>query len=377
MGFMKKIALLGSTGSIGQNTLRVAKHLGYPVVALAAHSNIILLEEQIKEFQPKLVALYSEEKGRELKKKFPKLEILFGKEGVDAVATFSEANFVVSAISGTLGLRPTVAAIQAGKDIGLANKEALVSGGELVMGLAKQKRVKIIPIDSEHSAIFQCLQGGAAPKRLIITASGGPFRNLSREALLQVKPQDALKHPTWSMGQKITIDSSTLMNKGLEVIEAHFLFSLPAEQIEVVVHPQSIIHSMVEFADGSILAQMGEPTMILPIQYALTYPQREEGFLPPFDFTKARNLEFFPPDYGRFECLKLAFEALKLGASYPCFMNGANEVLVNRFLKGEISWLAIGEKLKALMDCHRPSKPKSFEEIDEIDFQAKQEASQF
>lgn len=371
---MKRLAILGSTGSIGRNSLKAAKHLGLSVTALAAHSNVSLLREQILEFQPACAALYDPGAAKELQKIFPNLTILSGKEGIEQVAAHDEVDFVLSAISGTLGLGPTLAAIEAGKTVGLANKEALVSGGSLVMERAREKGVAIIPVDSEHSAIFQCLQGIAKPRRLILTASGGPFRDFSMDALQKVGPEDALKHPNWSMGQKVTIDSSTMMNKGLEVIEAFWLFDMPLAQIEVVIHPQSIIHSMVEFFDGSILSQMGEPDMIIPIQYALTWPKREPGLLPPFDFSKERTLAFYPPDLTKFRCLSLAYAAIGEGGSMPCFMNGANEVLVERFLRGEIGWLEISQKLERLMEGHTLQKLTTLEEIEEVDRAAREKA---
>lgn len=375
---MKRISIIGSTGSIGQNTLKIIKHLKneLEVVAIAAHSNIDLLEVQAKEFLPKLIAVYDESKALELKKRLPGFEIVSGMEGVKAVATFENADFVVSSMTGTLGLIPTVAAIQAGKDVGLANKEALVSGGDLVMRLVKEKKCRLLPIDSEHSAIFQCLHGEKKSelRRLILTASGGPFRLFSKEELSNVTLEQALSHPTWKMGPKVTIDSSTLMNKGLEVIEAHYLFDVPGEKIDVVIHPESIIHSMCEFVDGSTLAQMGAPSMIVPIQYAMTYPNRSPGLMEPFNFLKHRNLSFYLPDLDKFRCLKLAFEALKVKMSLTCYMNAANEVLVGRFLKKEISWNQIGEKLENLMIHHQPEDVLSIDAILAVDEQARQEA---
>lgn len=377
---MKRIALLGSTGSIGQSTLKVARHLGshhIQVLALAAHSNIDLLEEQAREFHPELIAVYDKSKALELQKRLPNQNILAGMEGVVAAATYSSANFVVSALTGTLGLIPTVAAIRAGKDVGLANKESLVSGGALVMGLVKEKKVRLLPIDSEHSAIFQCLNGEkeSAIHRLILTASGGPFRNYSPDQLQQVTVEQALNHPTWSMGKKVTLDSSTLMNKGLEVIEAHWLFNLPLDKIEVVIHPQSILHSMVEFVDGSMKAQMSEPSMIVPIQYALTYPNRKPGLLNPFDFIKNGTLQFFSPDFERFRCLRLAYDAAKAGGSLPCYLNAANEVLGNRFIQKEFNWIEIGRKLETLIDRQVVNPIHSLEDVLGIDEQARKEAA--
>lgn len=375
---MKKIAIIGSTGSIGENTLKIAKHLKeeIKVVALAAKSNIDLLEKQAKEFHPELIAVYDKDKALELKKRLPGIEVIGGMEGVVAVATHSNVNFVVSAMTGTLGLIPTLSAIESGKDVGLANKEALVSGGALVMQLVKEKNVRLLPIDSEHSAIFQCLSGekDSPIRRLILTSSGGPFRQLSKEELSKVSVDEALRHPTWVMGPKVTIDSSTLMNKGLEVIEAHFLFNMPVDQIDVVIHPQSIIHSMVEFTDNSIMAQMGVPSMIVPIQYALTYPKRKEGMMPPFDFVKHNQLQFFMPDLEKFRCLRLAYDAARAGGSLTCYMNAANEVLVNRCLERQISWNEIATKLDSLMSRHSIIKISSINDVLAIDELGRREA---
>ncbi len=376
---MKRIAVLGSTGSIGKNCLTVAKHLkeNIQVVALASHSNIDLLEIQAREFFPELIGVYDKDKAYELKKRLPNIRVVAGIEGLNEVASFPKVDMVVSAISGTKGLEPTIAAIKAKKDVALANKEVLVSGGGYVISLAKAVGVSILPVDSEHSAIFQCLQGqdSSEIKRLILTASGGPFRQFSHEQLKHVTVEDALKHPNWSMGPKVTIDSSTLMNKGLEIIEAYWLFNVLPHQIEVVIHPQSIIHSMVEFLDASIIAQMGEPHMITPIQYALTFPKRQSSPLQSFDFTKSSKLEFFPPDILRFPCLRLAYTALEKGGSLACFMNAANEVLVNRFIRKEISWTDIAKKLEDLMQLHSIVNIVSLEHILEIDAEAREAAA--
>lgn len=377
---MKRIAILGSTGSIGKNALQIARHLRdkVQVIAIAAHSNIDLLEEQARDFHPDLVAVYDESMALELQKRLPRQKIVAGMEGLKAVAAHPAVDFVVSAISGTIGLVPTITAIQAGKDVGLANKESLVSGGALVMSLVKEKGIRLIPIDSEHSAIFQCLNGEKreAIRRVILTASGGPFRSFSDEQIERITVDDALCHPTWNMGKKVTIDSSTLMNKGLEMIEARWLFDLPVSKIEVVVHPQSIIHSMVEFDDLSILAQMGEPNMKTPIQYAMTYPDRYPGLLKPFDFVKNSKLEFYAPNMDKFRCLALAFDAIEEGDSLPCYMNGANEVLVQRFINGEISWRDIGTKLERLMTRHSTKKIASLDSILAVDALARQEAQE-
>lgn len=377
---MKRIAILGSTGSIGESTLKVARHLGpqeIKVAALAAHSNIELLEKQAKEFQPELIAVYDESKAALLKKRLPGCNILAGMEGVEAAASYAGADFVVSALAGTWGLIPTIAAIKAGKNVGLANKESLVSGGSFVMSLVRKHGVSLIPIDSEHSAIFQCLNGEKLKevRRLVLTASGGPFYKMSQEELAAVNVDQALRHPNWAMGPKVTIDSSTLMNKGLEVIEAHWLFHMPLEKIEVVIHPQSLIHSLVEYCDGSIIAQLGEPSMLVPIQYALTYPERKRGILPPFDFWKNGTLNFYPPDLDKFRCLRLAFDAIKTGGSLTCYMNAANEVLVQSFLAKKISWSAIAIKLEALMTAHKKVEINSLDDILAIDQEARREAS--
>lgn len=375
---MKQIAILGSTGSIGRNALAVVRHLksGFRVVALAARENIDLLEQQAREFEPLIIGVFDPEKARELKKRLPGRTIIAGMEGLKAVAACQEADMVISAIAGTLGLQPTIEAILAGKDIGLANKEALVSGGALVMRLVKEKGVQLIPIDSEHSAIFQCLKGEkkSTVNRIVLTSSGGPFRSWTQEQRERATVEQALNHPTWKMGPKVTIDSSTLMNKGLEIIEAHWLFNMEIDKIEVVIHPQSIIHSLVEFNDYSMLAQMGVPNMIVPIQYAMTYPDRFPGLLEPFDFVKHEKLEFFKPDLNQFRCLTLAYEAIRKGGSLPCYMNAANEVLVERFLRREMSWIEIGLQLERLMSQHQVQPINTLESILAIDAQGREEA---
>lgn len=375
---MKKLAILGSTGSIGVNTLNVVRHLkdNFQIKTLAAYSNIEKLEEQAKEFQPELIAVYDEEKGRELQKKLPQFKIVTGLPGLREASSWSGVDLVVSAMTGTLGLVPTVTAIESGKDIALANKEALISGGSLLVSLASKNNVKIIPIDSEHSAIFQCLNGEnhKTISRIILTASGGPFLGHSLKALEEVTPEDALRHPNWKMGPKVTVDCSNLMNKGLEMIEAHWLFNMPADKIEVIVHPQSIIHSMVEFFDGSMMAQMSIPNMIVPIQYALTFPERKPGLIKPFDFIQHGRLEFALPDLARFRCLSHAYSSIKIGKSMPCYLNAANEVLVYRFLNREISWFDISAKLEALMEKHPLQVVDSLDEILEVDRLARLEA---
>lgn len=377
---MKHIAVLGSTGSIGKNTLKVAEHLpdSLQVVALAAHSNVSLLAEQIEHFQPEIVAIYDQSKVKELKQRFPHIQIVSGEEGLLEVARYSKVDFVVVAIVGTAALAPTIASIQAGKNIGLANKEVMVSAGKLIRTLVEKHNTALLPIDSEHNALFQCLEGKKKEEvaRLILTASGGPFRSWNMEKLKCVTLDEALAHPTWNMGPKVTIDSSNLMNKGLEMIEASYLFDIPAEKIEIVVHPQSIIHSMIEMIDGCILAEMSQPSMIYPIQHVLTYPQRERGMFPLFDFRKASSLDFFPPDTQRFPAPLLAHAALKEGGSFPCYLNAANEVLVQRFLKKEISWISIIQLLEKLLSRHSRESIESLEAVLSIDNQARQEALQ-
>lgn len=378
---MKQISLLGSTGSIGKNVLHVARHLKeetVKIVALAAHSNIDLLYQQAQEFNPELIAVFDEKKALELAKRLPKTKIVGGPAGLQEAASYSKADLIVNAIVGNAGLSPMHAALEAKKNIALANKEVLVSAGELIMKKCRENHCMIIPIDSEHSAIFQCLQGYDVKdvNRLILTASGGPFLHLSLDQMQKVTLQQALKHPTWTMGSKITIDSSTLMNKGFEVIEAHWLFNIPLDQIEVIIHPQSIIHSMVEFTDNSILAQMGEPSMITPIQLSLTYPKKYPGSMPYFDFAKHQNLQFMSPNFDQFLCLKLAYLAQKQGGSYPCFLNAANEVLVERFLNQKINWIDISKKLEKLFEKHSKETVTSIDHVLEIDRQARMEATQ-
>lgn len=374
----RKISLLGSTGSIGKNVLKIASKLKekIKIVALAAKENIDLLEQQAREHHPDLIAVYDEEKAKVLQKRLPHIRVIGGMEGLCEVAAYHEAEMMVAAIVGAAGLMPTAMAIKAGKMIALANKEVLVAGGPYIMPLAKKHGVSLIPVDSEHSAVFQCLhdEDPASVRRIILTSSGGPFREWEQQRLQQVTLSEALKHPNFMMGAKVTIDSSTLMNKGLEVIEAHWLFDVPLEQIEVLIHPQQKIHSMVEFVDGSIMAQMCEPDMVIPIQYAMTYPERYQGQLPVYDFIKNSRLDFCQPDASKFRCLNLAYEALRVGGTLPCYMNAANEILVNRFLKEEIAWLDISEKLEKLMTGYQCCKDISLEAILEVDRRARVEA---
>ena len=365
---MKKIAILGSTGSIGTQTLEVVReNQDIEVCALAAGSNIARLEQQIREFRPRLAAVWSEEKARELRIRTVDLpvEIVSGMEGLIQVAVLEEAEILVTAIVGMIGLRPTIAAIKAGKDIALANKETMVTAGHIIMPLAKEHKVSILPVDSEHSAIFQSLQGNEGNKiqKILLTASGGPFRGKKQEDLLNVTVEDALRHPNWSMGRKITIDSSTLVNKGLEVIEAKWLFGVDVDQIQVVIQPQSVIHSMVEYEDGAVMAQLGTPDMKLPIQYALYYPDRR--YLPGerLDFWTLSHLDFGKPDLDTFYCLALAYEAGRAGGTLPTVFNAANELAVKKFLLKEIKYLEIMEIIEDCMRAHKNRPNPSLEEI--------------
>ena len=365
---MKKIAILGSTGSIGTQTLEVVReNKDIEVLGLAAGNNIKLLERQIREFHPKMAAVWSEERAKELRENVKDLniKIVSGMEGLIELSVMEESEILVTAIVGMIGIRPTIEAIKAGKDIALANKETLVTAGHIIMPLAKEYQVAILPVDSEHSAIFQSLQGGQekALHKILLTASGGPFRQKTREELLNIQVEDALKHPNWEMGRKITIDTSTLVNKGLEVIEAKWLFDVSLDQIEVVVHPQSIIHSMVEYVDGAIIAQLGTPDMKLPIQYALYYPERR--FLPGdrLDFAALSKLTFEKPDMETFYGLRLAFEAGKEGGSLPTVFNAANELAVSKFLERKIKYLEIPEIIEHCMQAHKTIADPSVDEI--------------
>ena len=355
---MKNIAILGSTGSIGTQTLDVARNnKDIRVVALSAGSNIELLEDQIREFSPKLVSVADEKNAQLLRKNLEGtgVRVVFGMEGLIELAQHPDSDMVVTAVVGMMGLRPTVAAINAGKDIALANKETLVTAGHIIMPLAKEKNVRILPVDSEHSAILQCLTGEDQKEisKIILTASGGPFRGKTIEQMKDVKLEDALKHPNWSMGKKITIDSATMVNKGLEVIEAKWLFGLAAEDIEVVVQPQSVIHSMVEFVDGGIMAQLGTPDMRLPIQYAIYYPHRRTLGGQRLDFKTLKQITFEEPDLENFRGLALAFEALKSGGSMTTVYNAANELAVTKFLKKEIGFLDIVTMIEESMKAHK------------------------
>ena len=365
---MKKIAILGSTGSIGTQTLEIVRNNGdLEVTALAAGNNIDLLEQQVREFRPKLAAVWKEERAAELKSRVRDLEIeiVSGMDGLLSVAAVPESEILVTAIVGMIGILPTIEAIKAGKDIALANKETLVTAGHIIMPLAKERGVSILPVDSEHSAIFQSLQGGQrkALHKILLTASGGPFRGKKREELKNIQVEDALKHPNWEMGRKITIDSSTMVNKGLEVIEAKWLFGVTVDQIQVVVQPQSIIHSMVEYEDGAVIAQLGTPDMKLPIQYALYYPERR--YLPGdrLDFAALQQITFEKPDMDTFYGLKLAYEAGRRGGSLPTVLNAANERAVAMFLDRKIGYLQIPEIIQACMENHKNIEDPTVEEI--------------
>jgi 1-deoxy-D-xylulose-5-phosphate reductoisomerase len=377
---MKKIAILGSTGSIGTSTLAVVEQFPdrFQVAALAGGNNSELLEAQIRKFRPSIAAIAGERAATDLRKRCDglKVRILAGVEGMIQVAAAEDADITVSSIVGTAGLVPTMAAVRAGKDIALANKEVLVTAGELVIEECRRRNVRLFPVDSEHSAIFQCLQAGerADVKRLILTASGGPFRDHGKEDLAKVTLSQALKHPNWSMGRKITIDSATLMNKGLEVIEAHWLFGMRPEQIGVLVHPQSIVHSLVEFQDGSVVAQLGMPDMKGPIAYALSFPDRLPDVSPGLDLAAIASLTFREPDLDLFPCLGYAYDAIRAGGSMPAVLSAANEVAVKYFLDGKIGYLDIAEVIKATMQAHAPLRLKTVEEALKADVWAREEA---
>lgn len=365
---MKKIAILGSTGSIGTQTLEIVReNTDLEVTALAAGNNITLLEQQIREFKPRIVAVWSKEKADILQDRVKDLQVkvLSGMDGLKEVAVEKDAEILVTAIVGMIGILPTIEAIKAKKNIALANKETLVTAGHIIMTLAKEYGVSILPVDSEHSAIFQSLQGGQrnALHKILLTASGGPFRGKKRNELVNIQVEDALKHPNWEMGRKITIDSSTLINKGLEVIEAKWLFDVSIDQIEVVVHPQSIIHSMVEYEDGAVLAQLGTPDMKLPIQYALYYPERRFLKGERLDFKKLSQLTFEQPDMETFYGLKLAYEAGRVGGSLPTVFNAANEKAVALFLERKIGYLQIPQIVQECMEQHQVITNPTIEEV--------------
>lgn len=366
------ISILGSTGSIGRQTLSVAEHLGVQVCALTANGNVDRIEEQARKFQPKLCVMMDPEAADELKKRLSGtgIAVRSGMDGLIEAASMDEAETVITAVMGMVGLRPTLAAIQAKKRIGLANKETLVCAGELVMAAAEQYGAEIVPVDSEHSAIFQCLMGcrdRSEIQRLILTASGGPFYGKTFAELESIKKEDAFKHPTWTMGQKITIDSATMMNKGLEVIEAMRLYHLPLSQVDVVIHPGSIVHSLVEFCDGAIMAQLGVPDMRIPIQLALTYPNRLPSPAKPLDLLSCGPLNFLPPDQENFPCLKYAKEAVTTGGTACAILNGANEAAVGMFLKDEIGFNDIPRKVRHALDTVPVQQNPTLEDILEAD----------
>ena len=365
---MKKVAILGSTGSIGTQTLEVARENGdLQITALAAGGNVDLMEKQIREFHPALAAMWTEEKAKELRDRVKDLpvKVVSGMDGLLEVATDPASEILVTAIVGMIGIRPTIAAMKAGKDIALANKETLVTAGHIIMPLAEECHVKILPVDSEHSAIFQCLNGEHKDqlKKILLTASGGPFRGKKKEELKNVQVEDALKHPNWSMGRKITIDSATLVNKGLEMMEARWLFGVEPKDIQIVVQPKSIIHSMVEFVDGAVIAQLGTPDMKLPIQYALYYPNRRHLPGDRLDFWTLNQITFEKPDMENFPGLKLAFNAAAAGGTMPTVYNAANERAVAKFLDRKIGFLDIPEIIRSCMAEHKVTENPTVEQI--------------
>jgi 1-deoxy-D-xylulose-5-phosphate reductoisomerase len=377
---LKKISVLGSTGSIGRATLDVVSCFPdrFKVVGLAARKNISLLESQIHLHKPEVVAVFDENAARELAGKNLSVKIIKGQKGLEEIATLDQVDMVVSAVMGTDALMPTYSAVIAGKDIALASKESLVMAGSIIISEASKRGVKIIPVDSEHNAIFQCLNGRKRQEvqKIILTASGGAFLRKNISELKTVTPEEALKHPNWLMGRKITIDSATLMNKGLEVIEAHWLFGIPLEKIEVVLHPQSIVHSMVEFIDGSIIAQMSVPDMKGPISYALSYPERLGDVLPSLDFMKVRELTFEDVDWKKYKCLSLTYDALKIGGTMPSVLNAANEVAVEAFLNKKILFTEIPDLVMNTMSQHKVSEGNTIEDIMSASVWAKNKAGE-
>jgi len=378
---MKKIIVLGSTGSIGTNTLDIVRKFPgeFQVVGLTAATKDVLLEDQIRIFKPKKVALSDPAAVARLRTRCAGLpiEILEGSTGVADVASMPEGELVISAIVGGAGLVPTLAAIRTGKHVALANKEPMVMAGQLMQDEAKKHRVRIFPVDSEHSAIFQSMEGHRREdiRRLVLTASGGPLWNMPKDQMQHVKPEQALQHPNWKMGAKITIDSATMMNKGLEVVEARWLFDMPAEQIEVLVHRESVIHSMVEYKDGSVIAQLGLPDMRTPISYAMKYPARVPLELPPLDLASIGKLTFFQPDHDRFPCLQLGYDALKIGGTMPAVLNAANEIAVAAYLQNGISFLDIAAIIRGTMDAHTLRQVHTLDDALEADRWAREQAS--
>ena len=382
---MKHIAVLGSTGSIGRQSLDVvrAHRSSFSVSSLTCGKNIGVFREQLKEFKPALAVCAEKEDAERLAAEFPDIRFLYGPEGIIEAAVSSDAELVVNSLLGMMGIRPTYEAILAGKDIAFANKETLVAGGSLIMDAVKKTGVSFLPVDSEHSAIFQCLQGRADNRirRILLTASGGPFRGYTKEQMQTVTREQALKHPRWSMGAKITVDSATMMNKGLEIIEASWLFGVPASRIDVHVHPESILHSAVEFMDGSVLGQMGNPDMRVPIAYALSWPERleltednimEGGSIQPLDLFSIGSLHFEKPDLQAFQCLALAYRAIEQGKSYPIVLNAANEEAVAAFLTERIRFAQIGELVEKAMDAHKPVEIRCIGDIFEVEREARE-----
>ncbi len=373
---MKHLSILGSTGSIGTQTLEIVRQFPdeFKVVGLTTNKNSDLLLKQIKEFKPKAVAIMDKSKVDDLLN-FSSCQVYSGIEGLNKIATLSEADAIVNSLVGSIGIEPTHNAIKNKKNIALANKETLVAAGSAIMEEARKNKVNLMPIDSEHSAIFQCLNGENIKEvnKITITCSGGPFKNYTKQQLENVTIQDALKHPTWDMGSKITIDSSTLMNKGFEIIEAHWLYGINYDNIKIVIHPQSIIHSLVEFHDKSVIAQLGLPDMKIPIQYALTYPKRFLSMQTSLDLAKIKNLEFREPDFDMFPCLGYAYEAGKLGGTLPAVMNAANEIAVNSFLGSKIRFLDIPRLIRKMMERHSLIKNPTLNEILEVDKKVKEE----
>jgi len=382
---MKQLTIIGSTGSIGQNTLKVVQHMAgrFGVFALAAHSAVDLLAEQVEAFGPRVVTLTDKSRlddfNRSCRQRGIRTpETLVGEEGLTAISSAPEVDIVVSGAVGAAGLLPTWSAVKAGKTVALANKESMVIAGELLSTTASRTGASIIPIDSEHSAVDQCLRSGQRHevKRLILTASGGPFRNTPAGQLEHVSVEDALNHPTWRMGKRITIDSATMMNKGLEVIEARWLFAVPEDRVDIMVHPQSIVHSMVEFTDGSVIAQLGTTDMRQPIQYALTWPERFASCVPPLDWTAAARLEFMPPDMEKFPCLGLAYGAIRAGGTAPAVLNAADEIAVQAFLEGRIRFIDIPRTIEAALDAHKGSMEVTYENVMAADAWARQFAGE-
>jgi 1-deoxy-D-xylulose-5-phosphate reductoisomerase len=377
---MKGLSILGSTGSVGTNVLRVVDAFPdrFSVVGLSAGRNVERLAEQVARYRPRVVSVGTPAAALELRRLLDPgpTRVEVGEEGSVAVATHPDVRTVVAAAVGAVGLVPTYRALEAGKDVALANKETLVMAGELMVEAARARGGRILPIDSEHCAVHQCLDGREARevRRLVLTASGGPFRSRPRETFAQVTPREALNHPTWSMGRKISIDSATLMNKGLEVIEARWLFGVPAERVEVLVHPQSVVHSMVEFVDGTVLAQLGVTDMRLPIQYALSYPERWEAAIPGMDFARGLCLEFEVPDHERFPCLRLGYKALAGGGTLPAVLNAANEEAVAAFLEGRIPFTAIPESIQAVMEAHEIRPVRELRDVLAADGWAREQA---